>query len=476
MPGLARIGPTAKWTCGKRQRDTMRIRVDSIGCRLNISEIEEMARNFAGAGHRLVGPGEVADLYVFNSCAVTHVAARKSRQVIRQMRRANPQAAVIVTGCYAELSPAEIEALGVDMVVGNEGKDRLPELLAEAGLVRDADLVPAVDASPHHSLLTEDGSHTRAFVKVQDGCDNRCTFCIVTVARGAGRSRPLAEVIAEVNRLVSLGYQEAVLSGVHLGSYGHDWGDSRGLRNLVQKVLGETDLPRLRLSSLEPWDLTPDFFDLWQDERLLPHLHLPLQSGSEAVLRRMARRTTKGQFAQLIGAARQAIPDVSITTDIIAGFPGETDQEFEESLAFVEEMAFAKLHIFRYSLREGTAAATMKRHVSTQVAQTRSQRMHRLNAELEAAFRRSFVGRTMPVLWESGEPYGFGLQWSGLTGNYLRVITQTGPTVDLRNQVIETELIKLAPAGLQGQLPSILAVTPLQIELVEPNFEQSPTR
>jgi threonylcarbamoyladenosine tRNA methylthiotransferase MtaB len=307
---------------------------------------------------------------------------------------------------------------------------------------------------------------TRAFVQVQDGCDNRCTFCIVTVARGAGRSRPLPEVIAEVNRLAGLGYQEAVLSGVHLGSYGHDWGDGKGLYNLVQTVLAETDLPRLRLSSLEPWDLTLDFFDLWQDRRVLPHLHLPLQSGSETVLQRMARRTTKGQFAQLVRAARQAIPDVSITTDIIVGFPGETDREFEESLTFAAEMAFAKLHIFRYSLREGTAAATMKRHVSAQVAQARSRRMHRLNAELEAAFRANFVGRTMPVLWESSEPYGFGLQWNGLTGNYQRVVTQTGPDVDLRNQVIETDLIELAPAGLHGQLPPALAVMPLPIELV----------
>ena len=444
----------------------MRIRVDSIGCRLNISEVEEMARRFAGAGHRLVGPGEVADLYVFNSCAVTHVAARKSRQVIRQMRRANPQAAMVVTGCYAELSPAKIEALGADLVVGNEQKERLPDLLAEAGLVQDADPVPAVDASPHRALLAEEGSHTRAFVKVQDGCDNRCTFCIVTLARGAGRSRPLPEVVAEVNRLVGLGYREAVLSGVHLGSYGHDWGDHEGLYNLVQTVLAETDLPRLRLSSLEPWDLSPDFFDLWQDQRLLPHLHLPLQSGSEAVLRRMARRTTKDQFAQLVWAARQAIPDVSITTDIIVGFPGETEREFEESLAFVEEMAFAKLHTFRYSLREGTAAAMMKRHVSAQIAQARSQRMHRLNAELEAVFRGSFVGRTMPVLWESSEPYGFGLQWSGLTGNYLRVVTQTGHDVDLRNQVIETDLIELVPAGLHGQLPPALEGMLLPIELV----------
>lgn len=440
----------------------MRIRVDSIGCRLNISEVEEMARRLAGAGHRLVGPGEAADLYIFNSCAVTHVAERKSRQIIRQMRRANPQAAVVVTGCYAELSPAEVESLGVDLVVGNAHKDDLPELLAEAGLLRDADPVPAVDAAP---FAADDGSHTRAFVKVQDGCDNRCTFCIVTVARGPGRSRPIPTVVTEINRLVEQGYQEAVLSGVHLGSYGHDLADPQGLGRLVKAILTETDLPRLRLSSLEPWDLAPDFFELWRNERLLPHLHLPLQSGSEAVLRRMARRTNQAQFAGLVQAARQAIPDVSITTDIIVGFPGESGADFAESMAFVRELELAKLHIFRYSRRAGTAAAAMRGQVAEPVAQERSQQMHALNAELEHAFRGKFIGRTMPVLWESQEPYGFGWQWSGLTGNYLRVVTQTAPGIDLRNRVIATALVELVPAALQGQLPAARPSRPVPITL-----------
>jgi threonylcarbamoyladenosine tRNA methylthiotransferase MtaB len=435
----------------------MRIRLDSIGCRLNISEIEEMARAFAGAGHRIVGPGELADLYVFNSCAVTHVAAQKSRQIVRQMRRANPQAAVVVTGCYAQLSPQEIETLGVDLIVDNEQKDRLPELLLEAGLLHDADPIPAVDAAsflPAHTL-SED-SHTRAFIKVQDGCDNRCTFCIVTVARGVSRSRPMAEVVAEVQRLVGQGYQEAVLSGVHLGAYGHDQGDPTGLAHLVRAILADTDLPRLRLSSLEPWDLDAAFFELWQNPRLLPHLHLPLQSGCDATLRRMARRTNQAQFSHLIEAARAAIPDLAITTDIIVGFPGETEAEFAESIAFVEQIGLAKLHVFRYSRREGTAAATMKGQVAAVIMQQRSQRMHSLNAQLEQTFRQKFIGRSMPVLWESHEPFGFGRQWSGLTGNYMRVVTQTNRLVNLRNKVIETQLVDTAPAALLGYLPNLV--------------------
>ncbi len=432
----------------------MRIRVDSIGCRLNISEVEEIARRFSRAGHRLVGPGEIADLYVFNSCAVTHIASRKSRQVIRQMRRANPQAKVVVTGCYAQLEPDAIQALNVDMVVGNDKKDMLPELLTEAGWLRDADPIPAVDASPFIAPAQTKGSnHTRAFIKVQDGCDNRCTFCIVTIARGAGRSRPIPEILTEINRLVESGYREAVISGVHLGSYGHDQGHAHSLKKLVQAILTETNLPRLRLSSLEPWDLNDDFFELWQHKQLLPHLHLPLQSGCNATLRRMARRTNQAQFSHLLQTARSAIPDLSVTTDIILGFPGETEAEFTESITFVEEMAFAKLHIFRYSQREGTAAAAMPGQVSPQIVKARSKRMHSLNAHLEHTFRQKFIGRTMPVLWESSEPFGFGLQWSGLTGNYLRVVTHThtNPALNLRNRVIATDLLGLAPASLLGQ-------------------------
>ncbi len=448
----------------------MRIRVDSIGCRLNISEVEEMARSFAGAGHRLVAPGEIADLYVFNTCAVTHIAARKSRQIIRQMRRANPNGKVVVTGCYSELSPNEIEALDVDMIVGNEQKDKLPQLVAEAGLLSEADPIPKPDAASFISIPLLGGrGHTRAFIKVQDGCDNRCTFCIVTVARGAGRSRSISDVIAEINRLVEIGYQEAVLSGVHLGSFGHDFGHTRGLSNLVEAILTETDLPRLRLSSLEPWDLNPNFFDLWQSDRLLPHLHLPLQSGCNETLRRMARRTSQAEFFQLIETARAAIPDLSITTDVIVGFPGETDDEFSESIAFAEKMAFSKLHIFRYSRREGTAAAKMSGQVSPPVMQIRSQRMHRLNAQLENIFRHKFVGRTMPVLWESSEPYGFGLQWSGLTGNYLRVVTQTATDVDLQNKVIETELVSTGPVVLEGQLSPPWGIPQIQVALNELN-------
>jgi threonylcarbamoyladenosine tRNA methylthiotransferase MtaB len=435
----------------------MQVRLETLGCRLNISEIEDIAREFTAAGHRVVGPAEPADLCVLNTCAVTGIAARKSRQLVRHLKRVNPGSAVIVTGCYAQLEPDQVAALGVDMVVGNQDKDRIIELATEhmrlvhlkkdtQDLVTDSRfLIP--NPQLHYAYP---GARTRAFVKVQDGCDNRCAFCVVTLARGAGRSLPADDAITKVQRLVAAGYHEVVLSGVHLGSYGHDLDDRHGLFHLVRRLLDETDVPRLRLSSLEPWDLDADFFALWEDPRLGRHLHLPLQSGCDATLRRMARRTNTASFAELVAAARAAIPDLSVTTDIIVGFPGETEAEFSESLAFMEATAFAKLHIFRYSRRAGTAAASMPGQVSPGVIAERSHRMHALGDRLEHVFRRRFLGRTMDVLWEADEPNGNGQLWSGLTDNYLRVSAPGGP--GLRNLVTHVRLVADTPSGLAGQI------------------------
>jgi threonylcarbamoyladenosine tRNA methylthiotransferase MtaB len=437
----------------------MRVRLETLGCRLNISEIEGMGRRFAAAGHRVVGPDEPADLCVLNTCGVTHIAARKSRQIIRHLKRTNPGAGMVVTGCYAELEPDQVDVLGVDMVIGNRDKDRLVELVTDhwrrvhpekGGLRPAADSQPPISDLPSHYLYS--GARTRAFIKVQDGCDNRCTFCIVTVARGAARSRPADDVIAEVQELVAAGYQEVVLSGVHLGSYGHDLGDRHGIFHLVRRLLDETDVPRLRLSSLEPWDLDVDFFALWQDPRLGRHLHLPLQSGCDATLRRMARHTNTASFAELVSAARAAIPDLSVTTDVIVGFPGETEAEFSQSLEFVEAMAFAKLHVFRYSRRVGTAGASLRGQIPPEVKNERSHRMHKLGARLEHTFRHRFVDRTMEVLWETQELDGHTLMWKGLTDNYLRVSAPGEP--GLRNIFTPVHLTADTPEGLLGHIVS----------------------
>jgi threonylcarbamoyladenosine tRNA methylthiotransferase MtaB len=394
----------------------MKVHVRHLGCRLNQSEVETMARQFTALGHKMTGDPADADQIVVNTCAVTLDAARDSRKLIRALHRANARAPIAVTGCYAQIARGEVSALpGVQTVIGNLEKDQL---------------VPMVTGQPLDPFEVEPiqrgeppwVGRTRAFIKVQDGCDNACTFCVTTIARGHGRSRALEEVIREIRLMLAAGYQEVVLTGVHLGGYGHDLGMPDGLRRLVEAILTRTDVQRLRLSSLEPWDLTPDFFRLWSDRRLCPHLHLPLQSGCDATLRRMARRTTQKQFAALIDAARAQIDQPCITSDIIVGFPGEDDAEFSESLRFVERMGFAGLHVFRYSARPGTAAARMRYQVSENVKRERSARMIALGGAGERAYALAQVGTTRPVLWEQvAGSSAEGFINMGYTDNYVRV-------------------------------------------------------
>jgi threonylcarbamoyladenosine tRNA methylthiotransferase MtaB len=394
----------------------MKVHLRTLGCRLNQGEIEAMARQFIAQGHEIVDEPAQADQIVVNTCAVTADASHSSRKLVRGLHRASPDAEITVTGCYAQIAPSETAVLGgVRRVVSNESKDMLvTQITGQAA--EPYDLEPVQRGAPAWM------GRTRAFIKVQDGCDNACTFCITTVARGAGRSRQIADVVAEVRMLHAMGYQEAVLTGVHLGSYGHDLGNPDGLDALVRALLADTDMPRIRLSSLEPWDIAPAFFSLWDDARVCPHLHLPLQSGSDSVLKRMLRRTSQSQFAALVAAARERIGDPCITTDVIVGFPGETDEEFETSLEFIGRMNFAGMHIFRYSRRPGTAAARMRVHVGEDVKKARSARLHALAAAQESTYARPYQGTIGHVLWEQvGGASEAGFLNAGYTENYLRV-------------------------------------------------------
>ena len=399
---------------GRRRELSMKIYLDTIGCRLNQSEIETMARQFRGAGHEIVATAELADLAVVNTCAVTNEAATDSRGKIRQIARAGvPE--IVATGCWATLQPQQAMDLpGVLRVIANDRKDQLvPDIL---NLPQESFDLEPISREPLPGLHRR----TRAFIKVQDGCDNRCTFCITTVARGQARSRSVAEVILDIQSALNGGAKEIVLTGVHLGSWGYDFG--KHLRNLIKAILRETDAPRLRLSSLEPWDLDAEFFSLWDDSRLMPHLHLPLQSGCESTLKRMARKTTPDSFRKLVSAARDVMPEVAITTDIIAGFPGETEEEFIESLEFVKEMNFAGGHVFTYSPRPGTGAAKMKGQVRPELRKKRNHILHDALEESAKRYRQKFIGQTMSVLWESTSEMGeWGWQMEGLTENYLRV-------------------------------------------------------
>ena len=394
----------------------MRVHLRMLGCRLNQSEIETMARQFQQQGHEIVDDPALADQIVVNTCAVTQAAVHDSRKLVRQLHRASAQAEITVTGCYAHIAPAEIAVLpGVKQVIDNQRKDALVPVLTGQPL-EPFDAEPIARDTPQHL------ARTRAFIKVQDGCDNACTFCVTTIARGAGRSRTLDNIVREVKLLNALGCQEAVLTGVHLGSYGHDFGNREGIAELVRAILDQTEIARVRLSSLEPWDLSPNFFSLWQDPRVCPHLHLPLQSGCDATLRRMARHTRQASFRELVEAARAAIPDVCITTDLIVGFPGETDEEFETSAAFVESLDFAGMHVFRYSKRPDTAAARMRGHVPEAVRKTRSARMIALAETLQQRFAERYEGTQRPVLWEhiAGATED-GFINVGYTDNYIRV-------------------------------------------------------
>ena len=419
----------------------MKIFLDTIGCRLNQAEIESMSRQFRAAGHEIVASAEHADMAVVNTCAVTTQAASDSRGKIRTIARAGVNE-IVATGCWTSIQPKEAALLpNVRHVVTNDKKDLLvPQVL---NLPPETFDLEPIDRIPIPGLHRR----TRAFIKVQDGCDNKCTFCVTTIARGKGRSRPLDDVINDVNAALAGDSKEIVLTGVHLGSWGQEMGQH--LRDLVKALLHETDVKRLRLSSLEPWDLDADFFSIWNDKRLMPHLHLPLQSGSESTLRRMARKTTPGSFRELVHAARAVMPDVAITTDIIAGFPGETDDEFSETLEFVQEMSFSGGHVFSYSPRPGTGAAKMRGQVKPEVRKRRNRILQEAIEESAKSYRERFIGERMSVLWESTTEYGeYGWRMEGWTGNYLRV-SAVAPSPRW-NELDEVTVVEIQDGILKG--------------------------
>lgn len=427
----------------------MLVHLQTLGCRLNEAELETWAQDFQRAGHDITTRPEAAQLIVLNSCAVTRDAARKSRQSIRRIHRDNPSAKLVVSGCYATLNQQEAEAeMGVDLVIGNQDKDKLVEkALSEVNL----DSMPAQATEPgEFSLFTR--GRQRAFVKVQDGCRYRCTFCIVTVARGEEKSRPIDTVIEEINNLHSQGIAEVVLTGVHLGGYGSDLGCN--LAELIQAILLHTDIPRIRLGSLEPWELSADFFELFDNPHLMPHLHLPLQSGSDSVLRRMARRCKTQEFTAIIERLRRRIPHFNVTTDIIVGFPGETEQEWQDSVDYIAATGFGHIHIFTYSRREGTKAATLPGQVSNAVKKQRSADLHRLAEEMKLKFYRNNLGREFPVLWEGySEPCGDNDQRVfGYTPNYLKVGCIVRRDRSVENRVIDTRLTEAGQHWIAGEL------------------------
>ena len=410
----------------------MRVHLKTLGCRLNEAELESWSRDFHSRGHQLTRQIDDAELVVINTCAVTEEAVKKSRKLLRKAQRDNPHARLVVSGCYASLSPDDTAGIdGVDLVIPNTDKARLVDIAHQQ---LELHALPDTAIEPDASQLLFSGRQ-RAFIKVQDGCRYRCTYCIVTLARGEERSRSVDDIIAEINLLSSQGIQEVVLTGVHLGGYGSD--TDSNLAQLVQAVLQHTDMPRIRLGSLEPWELDENFWQLFANPRVMPHLHLPLQSGADSVLRRMARRCRTEEFLELVNQARSSVPGFNITTDIIVGFPGETEEEWQQGYEFIESVGFGHVHIFAFSPRTGTKAATLAKPVSRERQRQRSQQLHELASRMKSDQLKAMIRRDFEVLFEGNQQTldDGGVLWSGYTPNFFRVSVNAGDR-DLYNRIL----------------------------------------
>ena len=396
--------------------------IETHGCKLNQADALALAREFVGAGLRQVREDEAADVYVVNSCTVTHVADRKARQSLRAARRRNPAATIVATGCYAERSPELLRAMEeIDLVFGNVEKARLVEQVVEW---RGENVVPCAVGDDADYISPQVG-RTRAMVKIQEGCDQVCAYCIVPKVRGRERSVPTDALIGEVRRLVAEGYKEVVLTGTQLGSYGFDLPDA-SLQSLVASVLSRTDVERLRVSSLQPKEVTDGLLALWDDARLCPHFHMPLQSGSDDVLKRMRRRYTAAEYAETVRRIRGRIPHAGVTADVIVGFPGETEKDFRDTYEVCERIGFADMHAFPYSARPGTSAAHYGGHMEPPVKRERMDALLALAKCQAREFRQFNIGMERPVLWESQAVHEGALHWTGLTDNYIRVRARSG--------------------------------------------------
>ena len=415
------------------------VAINTHGCKLNQADSQQLARQFQEAGFVLIQSSAQADVVVLNSCTVTANADSKARSYLRRTRRANPNALVVATGCYAER--ARDDLLGMDevsLVLDNRNKQHLVATVA-ANLNINLP-VGSSDSSRNTNSRPLELLRTRAMVKIQEGCNQVCSYCIVPKVRGRERSVPAQEIIDEINTRSTTGRREVVLTGTQLGTYGFDL-PGTNLTELIRKVLAETTVDRLRISSLQPQEITPELLNLWENPRLCPHFHIPLQTGCDTLLRAMRRRYSTTQFAETVQLIRSKILDAGVTTDIIIGFPGEGAREFAESYTFAESMNFSDMHVFPYSIRPGTTAAHLCNHVDDGIKKERTGEMLELATMKMRQFRLGSLQQVRPVLWNinrSGEP---SEEWIGLTDNYLQVRTQQ--TDDLANTITKVRLTSL---------------------------------
>jgi len=403
----------------------------TLGCKLNQYDTQALMELFRERGYTIVDFPQRADVYVINTCTVTGTGEKKSRQAINRAVRSNEEAIVVVTGCYAQTSPGEVAGIdGVDLVIGTQDRARIVDLVEDIALMHGPKVVVGdiFQAREFEELpVKEFTGRARAVVKIQEGCNQFCTYCKIPYARGPSRSRSMAAVIDEVRRLADQGFKEIVLTGIHLGFYGRDLEPPVSLAQVLRELHRIEGLARIRLGSIDAPEIDDELIGVLRDyPKACPHLHIPLQAGHNEVLKRMRRPYTVEEYRQVVAKVRENIADVSITTDVIVGFPGETDDQFEAALRFVEEMAFSRLHVFRYSPRRGTPAARFPNQVPVTVKNERSRRMIQLGRELSRAFHQNLVGSRVEVLWEEGGINGQDDLWQGHTANYVMVKARRG--------------------------------------------------
>lgn len=407
----------------------------NLGCKVNAYETEAMQHLLEEAGYEIVPFTQKADVYVINTCSVTNMADRKSRQMLHKAKKNNPDSIVVAAGCYVQTSEKEVlNDLSVDIVIGNDRKHDLVRLLEEYSLDSVNDTVDDINDGKHdfeELFIDQTKEHTRAFIKVQDGCNQFCSYCIIPYARGRVRSRRFENVIAEVERLAANGFKEVVLTGIHLSSYGVDFEEATGLLELIQAVNAVKGIERIRLGSLEPKIVTEHFAsELSKLDKICPHFHLSLQSGCDATLKRMNRKYTTKEYERGCELLRKYFVHPAITTDVIVGFPGETEEEFEQTKAYLEHIHFYEMHIFKYSKRKGTRAAVMPDQIDEQIKAARSEKLIALGHDMSKEFRKFYIGKNEEVLFEEKAVIGDKEYFVGYTKEYVKVAKETAENLE----------------------------------------------
>ena len=416
-----------------------KIAFTTLGCKVNMYDTEAMTELFAEKGYEIVEFEDYADIYVINTCTVTNFGDKKSRQIIRRAKRSNPQGIIVATGCYAQVAPKELEDIeGINIIIGTKDRSKVVEIIEDYSIsdgVKNcvSDIMGEKEFEPLKiSRLT---NRTRAYIKIQEGCNRYCTYCIIPYARGPVRSRKPQEVIAEVERLAQNGFKEVVLTGIHVASYGLDLGNIT-LADIIEKVCNVSGIERVRFSSMEPKAITDDFVErMAKQPKVCHHYHLSLQSGCDRTLKRMNRRYSSEEYFEACQRLRAKFSDVAVTTDIIVGFPGETDEDFNESMEFAKKVKLAKIHVFPYSPKKGTPAERMTEQVAPEIKSDRTGQMLKVSEELNREFLNDYIGEEMEVLFETTDKDGY---FEGHTSNYIKVLVKTDE--NLSNKIIKVRI------------------------------------